>query len=243
MITDTSIPADLQPYLEQIDAMDPVDDVPGPVVDNSATSRGEALSAVTVDALPPEDRSAIFAQLHGYSPEQRAARESQLVIAAMKAKVRRNRALTGLGEEALPYHKAQAEVARQVYEIDRKIKVLETELEAVADYTTVTDPRTGSRTAQSVMRVTGTRRAAYENQILDLQRHRRVYVADDGSDGPEAAREIAKARLESAKLLQQRDQERAEVAEVRRLADEINRQRRITAKAESLARMQRNELK
>lgn len=228
----------LQPYLDKIDAMDPVADVPGPVTISSKVGRP---FTPTMDALPPEMRDGIWEQVHHLPDGERQKREAELVSAAVKKRLRTSRGDTGLGIDALPYHKELAEITGKANNLTRQIDSYREQLDEVVRHETITDPQTGKAKAQPVMAIIGQRRVAYEAQINEWERQRRLLVNEDGTPGLEGAKTVRKARIESAKLLRQRDQDRADAAEVLRRTEERLREERINKQVEGRLKLLRNE--
>jgi hypothetical protein len=227
----------LQPYLDRVDSMDPYRDVPSNVVDKSPDRR---VSPPTLETLAPEQRGPIVEKLYGLHGKAREETETRLVRQAMRQSVKDNRFLTGLGEDALPFHKEQVTIARRVYDIDRAIDREAELLAEITRFETVIDPQTAEPTPSPVYRVTGARRHGVQTRIQELQHERAQFVQEDGSMGIQAQRDLAKAREESARMLQKIDQQRWEAVEVERRAAQINSERRINQQAEARARMTRD---
>lgn len=226
----------LQPYIEKIVAMDPFEDVPSV---GSISASGKPFT-VSVDTLPPDLQRPILDATHGLPPEERTRKESELVTEAVKRMVANNRGRTGVGADALPYHKTLAEIAGDVDQIDRQIAYFTGELEAVRGHDTVTDPATGAKVAQPIMRVVGDRRNAYEAQVRDLQRQRRLLSDGEGGLGIEGEKRARAAMLESAQLMKAREEAVEDGREVARRVQERLREDRINEQVEAQVRLRRN---
>ena len=209
--------------------MDFVSDVPGPVSLNSDSK----FSAPSVEALPPQARADVLKKLQGMSPEERAQKEPELVFEAVRGSVAQTRALTGVGSNALPYHKEAAEIAGQVYQLNREYDQLTTQLDRMT-FETRFNEETGKNEPVEVPVLSGIRRKGYADRLNDIARQRRLLVNEDGSDGIEAAKRLQKAAIESARILKQRDDEAAEHAAAVKMAEDMARTSRIEAKAKSI---------
>lgn len=125
------ITEDLQPYARQVLAMDSIRDVPGNVQDDAAYRP----MLLKIDALAPEMRSEVHRQLElrpNMPPEERAKLESKLVEEAVRSKLGAVRAMTGVGPDALQYHKEMAGIAAQVSDLTRKRDLLQAEIDDIA---------------------------------------------------------------------------------------------------------------
>lgn len=225
-------------HVDQVLAMDPLRDVPGPVTGGE----GMRFSAPTVDALPPDLRQEVYRQLDNLKPEFRQEREAQIIDSVVRHRIIQNRVLTGLGEGALPFHREEVAIAREVRDTKRLRDNLQAQLDEVIDHETVFDEATGTTKAQPVMLVQGERRRAYEAQIADYDR--RVRLLHDGNSlGIEGQKRMRDAMRETVALRMHVAQEAADLAEVKALADEMLRKERIEARAKALANMRRNEVR
>lgn len=220
-------------------AMHPIDDVPSPY----EFPEGWKVQAPGMAALPPEMREAVsakLAQLGPVSPEQLKAKEAEFTAEAIRSKRGELRAMIGVGQNALPYHREMAGIAREYRDLAQQFDRITEELADVARHDTQTDPATGKPVAVPVMRVQGTRRAAYLEQQDSLLRQMRLLANDDGTPGHEGAQRMKQALSESVALLKDRQQQAEEAAEAKRRAEHIVREDRINRRAESLARMHGN---
>lgn len=234
------IPVDHQPYVQQIIKMDPYDDVPGPV---TITGNPRPLGKMKASGLSEEMRAPILAKLHSVPDAQREEVEDRLVKEAIRAKRAEIRVRTGLGEGALPYHREQVELARQVQDLVSKRTWFTDELAKVSGYETRTDPATGQPVPQEVLAIQDPRRrAGYAERITDIDRQLRLLMNPDGSPGIEAEKRLTKAMADSAALLHRRDRLRIEKAEAEKLAVEMNRKARIEKQARSIASMRKDNI-
>lgn len=233
------ITPELQPFADAVMAT-PLDDVPTP---HSMPEGWGANLTMRSTGLPPEMRREVEEKLNALgslTPEDRAAKDVEFTAAAIRSKRMELRVLTGVGSDASPYHREQAAIAREVRDLATEFQRLQSELEEVARHETVTDPATGETKAVPVYRVAGTRAQAYARQQEDISRRMRLLVKDDGSLGIEGEKQLRQALHTSAVARQALHRQVTEEAEAKRRAEEINTERRINARAESLARLNRN---
>lgn len=228
---------DLQPYVQQVLDMDPFEDVSGA----SSAAPGKVVTAPSIEALPPDLQNRVRAQLQNVPPEQMKAHEGAAVLRVLKHRVYSNRAETGIAADSLPYHKTDVEIAGQVRQLDREIAQYRGYLDEVSGHETVTDPATGEKTAQPILRVTGARRRGFESTLHDLERRRRLLVDDDGNLGVEAIRLRRESLEESAKLLKERAEAAEDALEVKRQVAAKLREDRIAKQVEAQLRLARNE--
>jgi hypothetical protein len=194
----------------------------------------------TVAALSPEMAAPIRQQLAGMGPEQRAQREPELVMAAVRAASEDARILLGVGQFATPMQKAQVNIAYREREFERRIAAWEERLgektgaRVVTDPATgaaVIDPATGEPKMDPIYRLTGDARTSGHAELMELCRQLAVL------QGPESERELEQALRETIKLEKERDQQRADLEEVERVAqnmvreDDINRRAALRAKS------------
>ncbi|RDS76406.1 hypothetical protein DL238_01465 [Alteriqipengyuania lutimaris] len=228
------IPEEHKPYLDKVLGMHPFDDVPGNV---SGGTNLPNQKPVSIEALSPEMRREVSDRLAHHRPEDHDRFEAQYVAEAIKAKRGKIRAMTGVGKEALPFHREQAEIAGRYYELQRRRDALQDDLDRVREYTTETDPETGAAKPAEIMAITGTRRAAYEDQVIELDRQMRLLVGPDGSYGIEAQKRLEETLRKSAAILYDRAQVQQEEAEAKRRAAEAEREERINRRVDSLKTM------
>lgn len=214
---------ELQPYARQVLDMDPFEDVSGA----STVTPGKVAVTPSIDALPPDLQGRVRAELRDVPPELAKEREGAVVLRVLKERVYNNRAETGIGEDSLPFHKVDVELAGRIRQLDREIAQYEGYLSDVRDHETVMDPETGEKKAQPILRVTGPRRRGFEATLNDLKRQRRLLIDDDGNLGVEAVREKRKALAESAQILKNRAEAAEDAAEVARRVAAQAREKRI----------------
>lgn len=198
---------------------------------------------ITVAALSPEMAAPIQQQLAGLSPEQRAQREPELVMQAVKKASEDARILTGLGAGATPLAKTQVNIAYRERELERRIDGWSKRLHEVSGFRAVTDPETGKpvidpATGQPKMdpiyAMPDGARAAGNAEMQELVRQLSVLR------GPEGERELEQALRETVKLEKERREQKEDLAEVDRRAREIAREKSINARAEARARFLQN---
>lgn len=230
----TETPEEHLPYIDKVLSMHPFDDVPGNVSDGTNLPNQKHVS---IEALSPEMRSEVIDRLAHHRPEDQDRFEAHYVMEAIKAKRGQIRAMTGVGKDALPFHREQAEIAGQFYELQRRRDDLQDELDKVREYRTENDPETGAAKPVEIMAVTGNRRTAYEHQVIELDRQMRLLVTPDGSYGIEAQKRLEETLRKSAAILYDREQVQEEEAEAKRRAAEVEREERINRRVESLKTM------
>jgi hypothetical protein len=212
-----------------------------PTATSSSGLRREAPSTVTVSALSPEMAAPIIKQLSGMTPEQRAVREPELVMQAVRAASDEARILTGLGSGATPLAKAKVNIAYREREFERRIDSWAQKLNektgsrAVIDPETgkaVIDPATGEPKMDPIYAMSDGQRAAGQAEMNELIRLLAVLR------GPEGDRELDEALKATVALEKERRQQRPDLIEVERRAQEIVRNedldRRAAVRAKSL---------
>ncbi|MCZ8136251.1 MAG: hypothetical protein O9266_08095 [Porphyrobacter sp.] len=232
-----TIPEDLQPYVKQVLQMDSIRDVPGSVKQIGGVRPPLKLK---VEALPPELQGEVYRQLERMPkmpPEDRAKYEGKLVAEVIQQQKGRIRGLAGVGPDALPFHRAQAQIAMDVRTLQEKRATYQTAVDDIAELRKANDPVTGELVAEPVYRLDPTKRANFQNAIADIDRQIRLLVDDEGKPGIEGKKRMDKALIESAQLLRQRNEQQAEEAEARQLAEQRLRTARIEARADTLTRM------
>lgn len=193
----------------------------------------------TLGILPPAKRGPIEAQLASVAMSDRAQREHELVTAALKQNSVELRIKAGPGEGATELDRAQFSVARDIHELETKELAIQAELAEVEKWVPVfnevtgepvIDPSTGQQQLVAVERVQGARRKALEAEAQEL-----AYRADllRGIEGDRRIQKALQATIEAEK---QREQQLAEREEIKRLADELAREKRVREQAELLAK-------
>ncbi len=199
----------------------------------------------TLSILPPDKQGPIAAQLAQVPAYVRAEREHELVVEALKRNSIELRVKSGPGSGATPVERERFLLAREVYdleseetrlltqlaEVDRWVPVFDTETGAP-----VIDPKTGQQQVKAVEVIQGDRRKAMEARVAEIRRHIGLL------DGPEGDRRLQRALKASVEAEKARQQQLAEEQDARRMADEINRDQRVKAKAEVYAKHRRNTL-
>ncbi len=231
---------ELQPYLEQVRAMDSIRDVRGNV--NSTLSSG--LPKMKATALSPEKKSEIYRKLDSMpnmSAEDRAEREEKLAREAATAQLGAIRGKVGVHPNSLPFHKEQAQIAMDVQSFYDKRDVLQKGIDKVVDVRKVEDPTTGEVSAEPIYWLSDHTRQKWQEAIDGLDRDIRLLVKEDGSHGIIGARRLAHAEIASAKILQKQADMFAREQEAQELAAKMVREEQVAERAEILARMKRSD--
>lgn len=204
-----------------------------------------APEAPTLAALSPEMAAPIREQLARMPADQRAAKEPELVLQAVRKASEDARILTGLGAGATPLAKAQVNIAYRERELERRIDGWSQRLNEVKGYQAVIDPDTGKpvidpATGQPKMdpayiMTTGAREAGTA-EMQELVRQLAVLR------GPEGDRELERALAETVKLEKERRQQREDLDEVDRRAAALVREDDLNRRAEAKARNLRSTL-
>lgn len=232
-----AIPEDLQPYAKQVLQMDPIRDVPG----NVKQLGGYRPIKLKVDGLPPELRGEVYRKLErmpNMSAEDRAKYEDQFVAEAIRGRQGAIRGLTGVGRDALPFHREQANIAMEVRTLQEKRASYVEQVDKIVDVRKAEDPVTGEIVAEPVYWLPEYKRENFRNVIADIDRNIRLLVDNDGKPGIEGKKRLDKALLESAQAVRQRNAVLAEEADAQKLAAERARQARVERRAEVISRMQ-----
>lgn len=205
----------------------------------------KAPEAPTLAALSPEMAAPVREQLARMPADQRAAKEPELVLQAVRKASEDARILTGLGAGATPLAKAQVNIAYRERELERRIDGWSQRLNEVKGYQAVIDPDTGKpvidpATGQPKMdptyiMTTGAREAG----TAEMQRLVQQLAV---LRGPEGDRELERALAESVKLEKERRQQREDLEEVDRRAAAMVREDDINRRAEAKARNLRSTL-
>lgn len=231
------ITPELAPFAEQVLKIDPIRDVPGNV--QLGQQKRPAL-ALKIDALHPDEQAEVRRKMElrpNMPPAERAKLEAQLVAEVARGKLGAVRAMTGLGPDALPYHREAAELAGQVAQLQRQRDALQASIDDIADVRPGRDETTGEVIAIPVYRLSEERRQAYANQVAEYDRNIRLLVNPDGSYGIEGQKRMREALAVSAVQLKRAQELRADEAEAQKRAAEMAREDRINKRAEQLAKM------
>lgn len=236
----TDIPAEHQPFADAILAMDPL---AVPRTHSIPEGWGAAPLNLQASALPPEMAREVEAKVNALgdvTPEVRAAKEAEFTAAAVRSKRVDLIAKIGVGHDATPYHREQADISREVADLNREFERIQADLAHVSRYEMDYDPKTGEPTPVPVYSVTGTRQRAYIAQQEDILRRIRLLVNPDGTPGIEGARRVREALAVSAAAQAELARQVSEEAEAKSLAQTMGREERVKARAESIVRMSRN---
>lgn len=231
------ITPDLLPYAEKVLAIDPITGVPG----NVSTGQVERPAmTIKLEALSPDDQAEVRRQIElrpNMPPAERAQLESRLVAELVRGKLGAVRAQTGLGPDALPYHREAAEIAGQVAQLQRQRNQLQEAMDDIADVKPATDPATGEMVAEPVYRFSEERREAYAKQITDIDRNIRLLMNEKGEYGVEAKRRMREALAASAKQLKRAEELRTIEVEARKLVASQDLEAQIAKRAAQLSSM------
>lgn len=231
------IPEGLEPYLQQVRAMDPIRDVGGNV---KITGSAPAPMTLKIESLSPDMQSEVRRKLEllpSMSAQDRAKHESKLVEEAVRSRLGGVRAMAGVHSDALPRFKEMAEIAGQVNGLQRKRDILQAAIDDIADVRPSKDQATGEVIAIPVYRHGEERRQAYAQQVADINRQIRLLVLDDGSFGIEGAKRMQKADIESAVQLKRLQEHRTVEAEAKKRAEAQLLEDRIAARAAQINRL------
>lgn len=233
---DYAIAPEDQAIVDAIGKIDPINDVPRP----HEIPEGWQVAPLRLTALPPHMQGAIAEKLRDVAPEKRMEVEDRLTAEAIRGMRADLIVKTGVGENALPYHREMVALAREYRDLEQEADRIVDSLREIARYEVRRDPQTGEVKPVAVLKLQGTRRDAAEQQLQDVQRRSRLLFNDDGTRAVEGQDRIRKAMSESVGLVKARNQQLADEAEARELGAKMVRDERIKAKAESYARLGRN---
>lgn len=193
----------------------------------------------SLSILPPDRQGPIAAQLVQVPAHQRADREHELVVEALRQNSLELRIKAGPGEGATPLEREQFAVARDIndleaeeIEIQRQLAEVEKWVPVYDDVTgePVIDPRTGQQQVKAVEIIQGDRRKALEARAKELAYRAGLLRGIEGD------RRIQKALAQTLELEKQQRQQLAEREEIERRAEEIAREKRINQQAEARAK-------
>lgn len=218
-------PAD-QHIADQILAMDPLRDLPSP-------HRGLEFAKppeMVLTALPPDMRETVEKKLAIVPASKRAESEREFVRAALEERSREVRAISGVGDGALPLHAKMSEQAIEVRHLARRFNDISAQLDEV-DRVEMRPGPNGERVPVTVFAAEGATRDRLMREQDEINRHiKSIY-------GFEGARQLQKALKESIELVKARNAALAEDDEVRRGAEEKVRRDRIEKRIAIRARM------
>lgn len=230
------IPADLQPYADEILKMDPLRDVPGNVKD----SGGYRPFKRKATALSPDLQREVYRKLDrmpNMSAEDRAKYEDQFVAEAIRGQLGSIRGMTGVGSDALPYHKAQAQIAMDVRTLYEKRNVYQESLDKIVGVKKGEDPVTGEVVANPVYWLSEFKRANYRDVIADIDRQIGLLTDSEGKPGIEGQKRLRKALIESAEIRHRQRTMHADEAEAQKRAANMLREESIEKRAAIIAKM------
>ena len=231
--------SDLKPYAQSILDMDVVRSVPGNV---KIDSSGLAPMQLKMDGLSPVMRSEVFRKLERLPKMDaldRAKYEESYVREAVESKLAGIRVKSGLGPDALPYHREAAEIAGRVKDLHRKRDILQEDIDRIARYDMIDDPVTGVPNPTPVYALPEYRRNAYAEQVADYDRQARLLVDPSGKYGIQGSKQINAALVKSAQMLQQLEVNRADERDAQALAVDMVRKERVQKRAETIASIRR----
>lgn len=242
-ISDYTIAPEDMARAEELLNFDPLA-VPSPV---KLTGGGafKAPERFTVSILPPEKQAPIAAELARLPAAVRAEREHELVTEALKQNSINLRIKAGAGEGASELDRAQLDVAREILDLEAQEFNIQLQLAEVDGWVPVLneitgepviDPKTGQPQVRAIEAIQGDRRKAMEAEAKTL-----AYRAEL-LRGIEGDRRIQKALQSTIAAEKRTQQQLADRAEIERLSVEIEREQRIRAQAEILAKRKATEL-
>lgn len=242
-VTEYTIAPEDMARAEELLNFDPLA-VPSPVK-LTGGGRFNAPERFTVSILPPDKQASINAELARLPAAVRADREHELVTEALRQNSINLRIKAGAGEGASELDRVQLEVAREIHELEQKEFNIQLQLAEVDRWVPVfneitgepvIDPKTGQQQVQAIEAIQGERRRAMEAEAQSLAYRAGLLRGIEGD------RRIQKA-LQSTLAAEKRTQQQlADRAEIERLAVEIEREQRIRAQAELLAKRKATEL-
>jgi hypothetical protein len=219
----------------EIEGFDLVGDTSGPV----SLERGSNFKlpdAVSVNTLPPHLADPIKAELARVSPERRAALEQTLVAQALTENSMKLRIKMGPGANSNAYQREVFQQANEQNSLADEALQIETELAKVTRWENFTDPVTGKVTPKAIESVSGDRRARMQQRLREIDYHLQQL------QGREGKARLAKALKEAVDQKKAMQQQLAEDAEARALADKMLREERVADRAKAYAKNRRNTL-
>lgn len=231
---DYTLTPDEEALVAGIEDLDPIDSIPSPVVATGDTSRFAIVPPVTT--LPPALQEYVRQQLVGIPQERLAEAERGAILVAMRKNALELRVKQGAGPGATPYARELLDISRAIYDLEREFDSITAKLAEVDRYETDTDPVTGAASPRPVYAVDGQSRRALEQRLAQITYEISL------KDGEEGRRRLAKAKKETAEFLKAQRDQLAEDAEARAMAEQMNREARIKAKAELYAKHNRHNL-
>ena len=227
-------PADID-LAREIENFDLIGDTSGPV----SLSRGSNFKlpeTVPVSTLPPHLADPIKAELAKVGPERRAELEKTLVAQALTQNSMQLRIKMGPGSQADAYQREVFQQANEQQSLTDEAMQIEIELAKVTRWENVTDPVTGKVAPKAIESVTGDRRTRMQERLKEIDYHLGQLR------GREGKARLAKALKEAVDQKKAVQQQLAEDAEARELADKMLKEDRVRQRAEAYAKNRRNRL-
>ncbi|WP_095011990.1 hypothetical protein [Tsuneonella mangrovi] len=193
----------------------------------------------SLSILPPDKQAPIVAELANVPADMRAQREHELVTNALKQNSTELRIKAGPGAGATELDRAQFQLAKDIHELETEELSIHAQLAEVSKWVPVfnevtgepvIDPATGKQQILAIEAIQGDRREAMQNRANELAY--RVELLK-GIEGDRRIEKALKGTIETEKLQKQQIADREEV---KRLADELAREKRLREQAEALAK-------
>lgn len=225
------------PIADEILAMNPLD-IPG----SGNISDGVKLpAAVPMTALPPEMREQVEKALEGIHHSKRAEYEEAAVAKVLKSNALLIRGRTGLHSDAPGYWKAKAAAANEVRQLGEEYDRLVGRMTTVARYESTTGPD-GKSEPKPVYVMGAAEQAAAITRLNELSYRIGLLVKEDGSEGPEMQRRLARALFDDVEATKARRKEIALMQEAEAKSEKILWDERVDKRAEMLAKHKRSSL-
>lgn len=188
--------------------------------------------ALKLTLLGPDDQAEVRAKLADYPAHRRAEAESELVRDKIAAKGERFRLARTLSAGS-PYHQEVLDLMTETEQLQRQIEAYQREMAETVGYRPGPDgePVAVYALSDDVM-------FARARMVDDLSRRLRLI----SPDGPEAIRRLQDAEERTVAMVKKLHAAARDEHDVRRMADQIERDDRIKARAEARARTKRNKL-
>lgn len=227
-----------QHHADAIVAMDPLGDEMSP----HNIPEGWTVPPLRLTMLPPAMQGEIRDKLNGVPDTVRTAKEQELTAAAIQSMRGELRLKAGLGGTATPFHVETLQIAREVGELNVEFERIQNDLHEVVGHYTTRDPHTGEAKAAPVYRIDpGSQRySAMVARQQDILREIRLLRKDDGTYGLNGQKRINEALHSAVMARKELARQAEEEAEVKAMAEQINRDKRIRDAAEKRARLNRN---
>lgn len=192
---------------------------------------GPNVKAMTkASSLAPEHRAPILEALRQVHPDQREAKEAELVQEAVRGLALKNRMLNGPGQHVDDYQGEMWEVANEIREAEEAITRIESELIEVSHI----HPHTRE---EALKHPEGSHPRQVREADLIQQKHRLGLL-----NGTEGERRLREARERAVDKRMEQLNQLDEAAAAKDRAEEIARERRIQRKAELLDSFTNNDI-